>query len=89
MNKLEDFMTVTEAGKKLGLTSQRVSTFCRQGRLNGAKKIGHYWIIPRESVERFKRQPPGLKPKNKTKEQSIDFIIGKLKELKKANENDK
>lgn len=66
----ETFISVTEAAKKLGLTSQRVSSFCRQGRLKGAKKVGYYWVIPEESVNNFVRQPPGLKKK----EGNRDFI---------------
>lgn len=73
----ETFISVTEAAKKLGLTSQRVSSFCRQGRLKGAKKVGYYWVIPEESVNNFVRQPPGLKKKERNKDfiKNIDINI--------------
>ena len=74
------FMSVTDAAKKLGLTSQRVSTFCRQGRLQGAKKVGHYWVIPEESVNNFVRQPPGLKKKERNNDFIKNIIIDNVKE---------
>ena len=61
----ENFISVTEAAKRLGLTSQRIGTFCRQGRLEGARKVGNYWVIPEESVNNFVRQPPGVKKKER------------------------
>lgn len=82
---IEDFISASEAGKILNVNRARIGVLCRQGRFAGAKKINLGWLIPRESVLNFKRLPPGLKPKNKNKEQNMEYIIGKLK---KVNEND-
>ncbi len=52
MNK--DFLSVTEAARKIGLSRQRVLAIIHDGsgRLN-AEKIGGVWIIPAGDVEKF------------------------------------
>jgi excisionase family DNA binding protein len=52
MNK--DFLSVTEAARKIGLSRQRVLAIIHDGsgRLN-AEKIGGVWIIPTGDVEKF------------------------------------
>ena len=77
----EKFISVTEAAKKLKLTPQRVSSFCRAGRLTGAKKVGTFWIIPEISVNNFVRQPPGLKKKEKNSN-LIKEALEKINETK-------
>lgn len=59
MTLKEQLISAPDAGKILGLTAVRVGVLCRQGRFNGAEKIGRNWVIPREAVENFKRLPPG------------------------------
>ena len=55
----EHLLSAPEAGKILGLSTVRINVLLREGRFNGAEKIGRNWVIPRVSVEKFKRLPPG------------------------------
>ena len=41
-----DIMTTEQAGKLWGITPRRVSELCRNGRINGAHKIGTSWVMP-------------------------------------------
>ncbi len=41
-----DIMTTEQAGKLWGVTPQRVSELCRNGRISGAFKIGTSWVMP-------------------------------------------
>ena len=59
MNIIADLVSVPEAAKMLNVDRTRVNILCRQGRFDGAAKIGRNWVIPRVSVENFKRLPPG------------------------------
>lgn len=60
-----NLISVKEAAQILGLTRIRVAVLCKQGRFEGAEKIGSVWIIPRESVNNFTRLPPGVKKKER------------------------
>ena len=44
--KADDFMTVSQAALKWGITVRRVQVLCLQGRIEGAFRIGRAWIIP-------------------------------------------
>lgn len=41
-----DMMTVKEAAKMWNISDQRITTYCREGRIEGAYKIGRSWKIP-------------------------------------------
>ena len=73
----ETLVSAREAAKILNITSARVGVLCREGRFNGAEKIGSGWVIPREAVLNHKRLPPGTKPKTfKRKDiESVQEII--------------
>ena len=74
MENIENLVLVSEAAKMLGLTPQRIGTFCRQGRFKGAKRIGYYWVIPKESVLSFVRQPHGTPKRKSNKSLVNDFL---------------
>lgn len=40
------YISVEEASKKWGITERRITAYCREGRIIGAKKQGKYWLIP-------------------------------------------
>lgn len=40
------FVSTTEAGEELGITSSRMRRLLLDGRVKGAKKIGRNWVIP-------------------------------------------
>ena len=42
----EDFMTISQAAEKWGITVRRAQVLCSEGRIDGAFRIGRAWIIP-------------------------------------------
>jgi excisionase family DNA binding protein len=53
-----DHLTTQQAGKVLGVTSQRVLALIREGRLP-ATKVGRDWLIARQDLEQFEKRPQG------------------------------
>ena len=53
-----DHLTTQQAGKLLGVTSQRVLALIREGRLP-AIKAGRDWLIARQDLEKFEKRPQG------------------------------
>lgn len=43
------YISVTEAANKWNLSTRRVTTLCSEGRIEGAQKVGAFWIIPEEA----------------------------------------
>lgn len=39
-------MTTKEAANKWGITSRQVQLLCAKGRIPGAFRFGHAWVIP-------------------------------------------
>lgn len=42
-----DYMLISEASKKWGITPRRIQTLCSEGRINGADRLGKIWVIPK------------------------------------------
>ena len=40
------FMTIKQASEKWGICTRRVQTLCTEGRIDGAERLGHQWVIP-------------------------------------------
>lgn len=61
--KLSDLITAAQAAEILGLSKERVSQLCKQGRIQ-AVKPGRDWIMWRQSVEAFGKieRPEGRPP---------------------------
>ena len=57
----DEYIDAVTAAEILGLTRSRVSILCLNGRFPGQVKIGHFWLIPRKSVENYTRLKPGKK----------------------------
>lgn len=43
---MKEMITTREAARLWGITDRRVSKFCVEGRIVGAKKNGRFWLIP-------------------------------------------
>ena len=43
------FMTVKEAAEKWNISTRRIRRLCTEGRIEGAYKVGAYWLIPEEA----------------------------------------
>lgn len=80
MTLSDQLISAPEAGKILGLTAVRVGVLCRQGRFDGAEKIARNWVIPRSSVENFKRLPPGGKRNIKYQHEEDTAMIARALE---------
>lgn len=42
-----EYSSIAETAKKWNITSRRVQVLCVNGRIPGAERVGHIWIIPR------------------------------------------
>ena len=56
---MKGYMTLIEAGKKWNITPRMLNTYCLNGRIEGAEKVGRTWVIP-ENAEK----PRDLRVKN-------------------------
>ena len=61
-----ELLTTTEMAKKWGLSRRRVTTYCTNGRIEGAVMKGNTWLIPDsakkpEDPRRLKRTPEDVK----------------------------
>ncbi|MEA4925008.1 MAG: helix-turn-helix domain-containing protein [Syntrophomonadaceae bacterium] len=43
------YMSVREAAENWNISERRVQKLCEQGRVPGAERFGHYWILPQDS----------------------------------------
>lgn len=46
-----DYISIKEASKKWGISHSRIRLLCREGRIEGAMKIGRNWAIPFDAVK--------------------------------------
>lgn len=61
---LMEYITVTEAAKKWGVSNRMVQKYCAEGRIKGVKKFGISWGIPADSVKpRDPRKERHISPK--------------------------
>jgi excisionase family DNA binding protein len=69
MPALENYLTVTEAAHELGLTPWGVRTAIQEGRIKPVRldKTSRTNLIPREEVERYRREHLGRRGKRKKK----------------------
>ena len=91
MNIRNDLVSVSEAAKILSVDRSRIGVLCRQGRFEGAAKIGSTWMIPRKAVQNFRRLSPGVKPKTPKREDDKSVwenALAKADNLKGENNHD-
>ena len=41
-----DYMTISDASERLGISRRRIQVLCTEGRIEGAVKFGRQWAIP-------------------------------------------
>lgn len=46
---IQGYYSIDEAAKIWGISSRRVQLLCKTGRIPGAEKAGHVWLIPKEA----------------------------------------
>jgi excisionase family DNA binding protein len=62
---MENFYTVRDVTKILGLTIRHVGRMCKDGTFKGAKLFGRMYIIPKESVEQYLKAKKDKQEKSK------------------------
>lgn len=50
---MEGFKTIAQAAELIGVSRQRVQQWLAEGVIQGAEKIGVYWLIPISEIERL------------------------------------
>jgi excisionase family DNA binding protein len=72
---IKDLMSVEEAAKKLGYRKSSIGLLCRQGKLEGAFRLGHQWLIPKATIENYDKNPAGFAAmwKNRRKAEEAEF----------------
>lgn len=43
---MKNYISLSEAAEKWGISSRRVRTLCEEGRIAGVGKLGRNWAIP-------------------------------------------
>ena len=79
MSISEEYMSAHDVSRQLNIDRSYILALCRQGRFDGAEKIGNYWVIPRSSVENFKRLKPGVKSRTKQQHEEDKAMIARLR----------
>ena len=46
---MKNMMRVKEAAVLWGITERRITSLCKEGKIEGAKKVGRFWMIPTEA----------------------------------------
>jgi hypothetical protein len=46
---LMKYITPKEAGEKWGISDRRIQLLCKQGRIEGAYRLGWTWAIPEDA----------------------------------------
>lgn len=59
---INEWKTADELAADWGVSSRRIQLLCKEGRLDGAVKKGHQWLIP-ASTKKPDRQKSGPKVK--------------------------
>ncbi len=55
---MADIITTAEAGRRLGVTAQRIRQYIAEGRIL-ATKVGRDYLVEAASVEAFRPRPTG------------------------------
>lgn len=43
---MENYITLSEAARKWGISERRIRTLCSEGRIDGVTRFGRSWAIP-------------------------------------------
>ena len=54
-----DYISVSQAAEKWGLSERSIRNYCQQGRIVGAVLNGHSWLIPENAVKPDRKKRSG------------------------------
>ena len=74
---MNDFLTITQAKEYKGFSDGYLRKLCIEGKLEGAKKLGSIWIIPKLSLDNYVSPPRGRRYRDKA---LLDKYISSAKE---------
>lgn len=40
------YLTISQTAEKWGISPRRIRILCTEGRVEGAQKVGSYWLVP-------------------------------------------
>lgn len=43
------YLSITQVSEKWGINQRRIRVLCAEGRIEGAYKVGAYWLIPEDA----------------------------------------
>ena len=84
MAELEDFMTVAQAAKELGLTPTGLRTAIGEGRIKRTLLHARTSLIAREEVERYRREHLGRRGKRPQPPEALTEQQRKLQAYQRA-----
>ena len=74
---MEKMMRVREAAELWNLTERRVSSLCKEGKIPGARKEGHYWMVPAHAEKPAdQRIKSGAYRKNNGSQERLPLPVG-------------
>lgn len=44
-----EYISISQAAEKWGITPRRIQVLCKQDRIPGAARIGYVWAIPKDA----------------------------------------
>ncbi|WP_097006571.1 helix-turn-helix domain-containing protein [Lacrimispora amygdalina] len=44
-----EYLSVSQVAEKWGIKQRRIRVLCAEGRIEGAYKVGTYWLIPEDA----------------------------------------
>ena len=57
-----EYISVSQAAEKWGLSERSIRNYCQQGRIVGAVLKGHSWLIPESAVKPDRKKRQGKVP---------------------------
>jgi hypothetical protein len=49
MERIMEYLSIKQISTKWNLSTRRILTLCKEGRIPDAVKIGYYWVIPKNA----------------------------------------
>jgi len=56
-----EWITVKEAGELWGVSARRAAILCADGKVDGARKLGNMWVVPKGAPKPVDGRTKGVK----------------------------